>query len=86
MELLPIKRGIPVPTVRSTLTIYPFAEMQVGDCFDAPRDKGRNAHGKDMRQLSVAAAAASWAKRNKAAAKFSARLLDEHNVRCWRIA
>lgn len=83
MEMLPIKRGIPIPDSHAS-AIYPFAAMQVGDCFDASRDKGRNAKGKDLRQLSIAAASANWAKRNSPGAKFTVRIIDETTVRCWR--
>lgn len=79
---------IPAPTSgRGRAGIYPFADMQVGDSFDAPRDMGFNAKsGQDKRGRSVAASAYRWAKKHNPAAKFTISVVDENIVRCWRVA
>ncbi len=73
----PIQRG-------KRRCLYPFADMEVGHYFDMPRDMGRTR--KDNRQASVASAACGYARRHNPAARFITRLVDEHTVRCWRIA
>ena len=65
---------------------YPFAKMDVGDAFDAPRDMGSTKLGSDKRRASVAGCASSWARSHNSKVKFVTRLIDEHTVRCWRIA
>jgi hypothetical protein len=87
-----IKKGIPLPPRthgghgKGIPTMYPFPDMEVGDCFDAPRDMGmwRN---HDKRQNSISSAASGWISRNSPRAAFTTRLLDDGvTVRCWRIA
>ena len=68
------------------LSIYPFASLDVGDGFDAPRDMGKYANGKDKRRNSMAASATSYVKRRNTSAKFTVRILDENTIRCVRIA
>jgi hypothetical protein len=65
---------------------YPFAEMEVGDAFDTPRDMGKNARGSDMRQQSVANTANYWVKHHNPTAKFRTQLFDADTVRCRREA
>lgn len=66
--------------------IYPFAKMEVGDGFDAPRDMGVTGQNRDTRQSRISSCCRLWAKRNNPSAKFTVRLLDENTVRCVRIA
>lgn len=82
------KEKIPLPTIdnRGRPSEYPFAQMEVGDSFDAPRDMGNNASGTDKRQNAIGNSARGYAKRHNPTAKFTARLIDENTVRCWRIA
>ena len=65
---------------------YPFAQMEVGDGFDAPRDLGTGKNGADKRQNTVSSAARTWARKHSPAAQFTVRLLNETTVRCVRIA
>lgn len=84
-----IVKGIPVPPRKGGTgapPIYPFAQMEVGDSFDAPRDMGKRACGTCNRQGSVSNSGISYAKRNNPTAKFSVRIIDENTVRCWRLA
>lgn len=65
---------------------YPFADMQVGDGFDAPRDMGKNKAGSDKRQRDISARWIAWAKKNNPTAKFTVRMLDDATIRCVRTA
>ena len=84
------KEKLPIPGIRSGLSIYPFGQMKVGDHFDAPRDMGAKKGGTDVRQTSISASARSWTKRHNPDAKFTTRLTEndkgEQIVRCWRVA
>ena len=78
---------VPMPPQRSYReTIYPFADMAVGQHFDAPRDMGKAKGVSDKRQKAINSSASGWAKRHNPTAKFTTRLWDENTVRCWRIA
>ena len=82
-----IKDAGPLPKRMARREIlYPFAEMDIGDAFDAPRDKGKAPSGADRRQGAIAGSANAWARRHNPSAKFTVRRIDEHTVRCWRIA
>ena len=84
-----IIKGAPIPPAiagRGSAHKYPFATMEVGDAFDAPRDKGRCPNGADRAQANLASAAASWALYRKNGYKFTVRIIDENTIRCWRIA
>lgn len=65
---------------------YPFAQMEVGDGFDTPRDLGSYANKSDRRRSSVLNCAKSFAMHHNPTAKFTVRLLDKDTVRCVRIA
>lgn len=65
---------------------YPFAQMQVGDGFDAPRDMGKTKSGGDCRQRDISARVRIWALKNNREAKFTVRILDDATVRCVRTA
>lgn len=69
----------------SKAPIYPFPDMDIGDCFDAPRDMGMSGNS-DRRQRSISSAAHGWAIRNKPEAAFTTRLVGGEIVRCWRIS
>lgn len=84
-----IENGVPIPGPThkrhggSMGCMYPFADMDIGDSFEAPRDMGMN--GKhDCRQNSIASAAHGWALRNSPGAAFRTQMQDL-TVRCWRI-
>lgn len=79
-ELPPLKAG------KGGVAIYPFAAMEVGDGFDAPRDMGEGKTGADRRRNSIGVCANRWAKRHNPTAKFTTRLLNDDFVRCVRIA
>lgn len=66
--------------------IYKFADMEVGDAFDAPRDRGKYNTGTDRRQASIINSGRQYAKRYNPTAKFSTTLLDDNTVRCRRDA
>lgn len=86
-----IKRGIPVPKPRGKgggggyNSLYPFADMEIGDCFDAPRDLGMRGP-RDTRQCSIKTAARAWSERHAQHTLFQTSLIDSERVRCWRIA
>lgn len=66
--------------------VYHFAEMEVGDSFDAPRDMGAAGNGADKRQRAIGASAASFSRyHHNGERKCSVRLIDENTVRCWRV-
>ena len=83
-----IIKNAEIPTKRRAgrLSIYPFASLDVGDGFDAPRDMGKYPNGKDRRRNSMAVSAISYVKRHNTSAKFTVRILDENTIRCVRIA
>jgi len=78
---------IPNPEHRGQgrVAIYPFAKMEKGDGFDAPRDQGMH-NGCDRRQNNISTSANRYVKHHNPTAKFTVRLLDENTVRCVRIA
>jgi len=84
-----IKKNIPVPAARAFGTgrpgRYPYADMEVGDCFDvAVGDEKAEAVLRRLR-----ASSASWKKRAGAACGFSVRTLVEEGVplvRVWKTA
>lgn len=84
------KEMVPVaPLSRSRsgrLKVYPFADMAVGQHFDAPRDMGRAAGGNDKRQSAVSSCARSYVRKHNPGAWFVTRTIDAGTVRCWRIA
>ena len=63
---------------------YPFADMEVGDGFDMPRDG--KAGKSDRAQNMLTSSARNFAKRHNPSAKFIIRVLDETTVRCVRVA
>lgn len=84
MEMLPIIKGIPIPDARADAA-YPFASMEVGDCFDVPRC-GRAKDKRDLAQRSIISCAWQWrhSKRGNRDAQFKTKIIDETTVRCWR--
>ena len=76
-----VNHGEPVPKRRYAL--YPFAQMEIGDHFDAPRDMGKCGRA-DARQNSLSCSAVYYARGT--GKKFTVRLVDDNVVRCWRIA
>lgn len=78
-----VKKDVPLtPSSRSLK--YPFHEMEVGDCFDVPRNMGRTL-GKTTVQNSVTSSSRGYAKRHNPDAKFATRTIDENTIRCWRV-
>ena len=82
-----IKKGIPISrrTGGHGEQVYPFPQMEVGDCFDAPDDMGKNGL-RSRRMNSIASSGYNYAKRFNPTAKFSVRTIDGSIVRCWRVA
>lgn len=78
----------PVPPIRrgSRPIKYPFAQMAVGQAFDVPRCGKRDSDHGCLTQRNVSSCANQWRKRHNPSAKFTVRVIDEHTVRCWRIA
>lgn len=68
-----IEKGIPIPEPIGHTSIYPFAEMEVGDSFVAPVGRGR-----------AAASAHYWGK--KLNRRFTCRIIDRNSTRIWRIS
>lgn len=67
-------------------TIYPFAKMDVGDWFLAPRD-GRRIGPKnaDHVQMLLLRAAYNWTRRNYPARRLSVTIWDDRRVLCVRV-
>ena len=81
-----IIKNAPPPSVKGKRHTYLFANMEVDDAFDAPRDMGKNKDGGDKRQISILACARFYKKTSGSSAKFTTRILDADTVRCHRIA
>lgn len=86
-----IKKGVPIPKSRfgaggaGRPSRYPFAQMEVGDCFDVL--VGDEKPDTVMRRLR--GSSGSWRKRTSAACGFSARVVTENGalaVRVWKTA
>lgn len=83
-EFFKVESGIPIPPQRSYFaprnslkrSVYPYAEMMVGDSFLVP---------KGISQGRVSGTAVAWAKRHKLPWKFAVRRMVDGNTRCWRI-
>ena len=68
-------------------TIYPFADMAVGDSFDAPNDMGFTARKCSRRGNSICYCSRGYAKKYNPTAKFTTRTIDDGaTIRCWRVA
>ena len=78
----------PVPSRigRGPEPLYPFAQMEVGDSFDAPDDMGAYKNGSSKRQNAISSSARGYAKKHASEAKFTTRKIDENTIRCWRVA
>jgi hypothetical protein len=72
-----IEKGIPMPA-RIGKTVYPFADMQVGDSFSIPASE-------DAKKRSTQVARAGWAHGKKDGKKFSIRQTPEGGLRVWRV-
>ena len=81
-----IIKNAPPPRAKGTSEIYPFASMEVGDAFDAPRDMGKTKNGGDKRQNIIGSCAGTYKKQHNPTAKFTVRILDADTVRCRRFA
>ena len=77
---------LPKPRMRSGVTAYPFPQMEVGDSFAMPRERGYTLTGSDKTQNTLSACARNYAKKHNPNARFSVRLIDENTVRVWRVA
>lgn len=80
-----IDKGIPLPPSRGALgrTIYPFADMEIGDSIRLPVRSGKTPE-QDRSRLS--SCAASFCKRHPRY-KFTTRIVDDGKaVRVWRVA
>jgi hypothetical protein len=65
---------------------YDFAGMDVGRHFDVPRCGQKTNGGSCRTQNRVNSCALQWAKKHNPTARFTVRIIDDHTVRCWRIA
>ena len=85
MSDIVIHRGVgaPPPAKRGPASIYPFADLAVGDAFDVPRSGERGTRG-DLTQQRVNISAINYGRRH--GKKFATRLHDEHTVRVYRVA
>lgn len=87
--MIQIKKGIPLPkskTFGGRPGRYPFADMEVEDCFDIPVKAEEEADAV-LRRMRVASA--SWRKRTNAACSFAVRVMEEDGlalVRVWKVA
>ena len=87
MTIITIEKGVPMPkNGAGRHSIYPFAQMEIGDSFAVPNDMGEFPSRTSRRQKTISGSAASWAKRHNPAAKFATHVIDGNTVRCWRVA
>ena len=77
---------LPKPRMRGGVTVYPFPQMEVGDSFALPRDRGQTLTGSCKTQNILSSCARNYAKKHNPEARFSIRLIDENTVRVWRVA
>lgn len=82
--LPPTIRPAPDGTQFGPGRLYPFPQMEVGDCFEAPRDMGHTSNYRCARRVSVSSACSHYARLH--GGKFIARIIDRDTVCCWRIA
>lgn len=68
-----IEKGIPIPT-KSPRDLYNFRSMAVGDSFLLPSTVAQK----------VRMAATHFTKRSKGEYKYTVRIVDDKNHRCWR--
>ena len=80
------KHPAPSMTGRGLEPLYPFAQMEVGDSFDAPNDMGASKGGSSKRQSTIISSSYQYAKNHASEAKFTTRKIDENTIRCWRVA
>lgn len=73
--MIEILKDIPLPSRKPPR--FPFAEMEVGDCFQVA----------DIRQSTLCSYARSWRLRNNMThRKFTVRKLPDGLIGCWRVA
>lgn len=88
IETFNIRKGVPMKRARSS---YPFEQMEIGDCFDAPDNMGQ-VEGyltKSARRHSILASARKYAKKSNPSFKVTTSLVTENGqniVRVWRVA
>jgi len=90
-----IKSGVPLPPSRRGYSVrgelkYPFAQMEIGDCFDVPlasvKRRGRQATPA-YAQSQLGVSARYYAKRYDPFAKFTTRVVENGTtIRVWRTA
>lgn len=73
----PLRSGMPPK--------YPFAQMEVGDHFFAPRDGRKDPLKGDAVQRNVSACSNGWRKRNAPSACFTTLVVSADQVLCRRI-
>ena len=75
--MIKIKKGVPIPKYRRG-SVYPFAEMEVGDMFEFPFNR--------TQQMSIYSAARNFTKHNEINWKFFVTANKEGNyIKCWRV-
>lgn len=77
--MIEIKKGVPMPF--SPSIVYPWPELEIGDCFDVPVPDHRTA--RDV-QNSVHVAARHFRNRHKVPLKLITRTIDGA-IRVWRV-
>lgn len=83
-----IKKGVPLPA-RQTGTTYPFAAMQVGDCFDVAAPAGADAMVAGKIDNRVRTGSYVFRQRYQNSWKFTVRIIrdgESCTIRCWRTA
>ena len=79
-----IEKNVPMPLSR--VSLYPFAQMNVGDSFAIPLTGRLMPNGRDRVVNTLAASAVRYAKK-ATGKKFTIRTIkDEGVARCWRVA
>lgn len=73
MSEFKVQKGVKMPPRKcGCIPIYPWAQMKVGDSFEANKP-----------QRTINASASLWGKRN--GKKFSTRTLGKNKCRVWRV-
>lgn len=74
LERIKIDKNIPIPKT-GTKSIYPFAEMEVGDSFSVDISQ----------QAGVKSSSYAFGNRQTPIRKFTTRKINENEARIWRI-
>lgn len=73
--MIKIEHNIPIKGIKVSRSKFPFKDMEVGDSFKVPKSKRSGA----------LASACGYGARQEPEQKFTSKIVDDRNVRIWRI-